>query len=207
MQLINLITSAVSLSLISAQANFPNVMQSCQTMGYCNNGNDDQCNACQLNLGYINQAYNQANGFQQGQSGYIDPQIPTASPVAPTTVATSAPQTSQDNNTTGNSSATSASSGEQPSSSATQSSDATQSQATSTDASQTQTTSGEQTQQTSTSADASATTTASGSQTAATSTTTRSNNSSSTTTAGNNANKIGGSIILGAVGLIASFLY
>lgn len=201
MQLINLITSAVSLSLISAQANFPNVMQSCQTMGYCNNGNDDQCNACQLNLGYINQAYNQANGFQQGQSGYIDPQIPTASPVAPTTVATSAPQTSQDNNTTGNSSATSASSGEQPSSSA------TQSQATSTDASQTQTTSGEQTQQTSTSADASATTTASGSQTAATSTTTRSNNSSSTTTAGNNANKIGGSIILGAVGLIASFLY
>ncbi|KXN73324.1 hypothetical protein CONCODRAFT_15646 [Conidiobolus coronatus NRRL 28638] len=203
MQLINLITSAVSLSLISAQANFPNVLQSCQTMGYCNNGNDDQCNACQLNLGYINQAYNQANGFQQGQSGYVEPQIPTASPVAPTTVATSAPQTSQDNNTTANPSATT--SGDQPS--ATQSSDASQSQTT-TDASQTQTTSSDQSQQTTTSVDPNATTTTnSASQTTATSTTSSKNSSSSTTAAGNNANKLGGSIVLGAVGLLASFLY
>lgn len=178
MQLINLTTVIASLALVSAQEHYQNVQQSCQTMGYCTTTNNDplQCYNCQLDLSIKNQVYNQANGFTQGQSGFIDPQTP------PSLVPTQVPQPSQ------SSDSSNPSSGSANPSTPTQSGDQPQPTPSSGNATSGQSPSGS----------------SSGSQPSGSASSSSGNKSSATTTAGNNASMIGGSLVLGSLSLIAS---
>ncbi|KXN73325.1 hypothetical protein CONCODRAFT_77451 [Conidiobolus coronatus NRRL 28638] len=181
MQLINLTTIVASLALVSAQEHYQNVQQSCQTMGYCTPTNSDplQCYNCQLDLSIKNQVYNQANGFTQGQAGFIEPQTP------PSIVPTQVPQPSQSSDSANPPSASSGSAN--PS---------------------TPTQSGDQPQPTPSSGSAapgqSSSAPSSGSQPSGSASSSSGNKSSTTTAAGNNASMIGGSLVLGTLSLIAS---